>query len=83
MDSATGVIAQLLDYDSFGNVTLDTNPGFQPFGFQSGLYDADTTLVQFGARWYDAKAATPVAQISNLVQKVPECFCTISVGMQT
>ena len=33
---------------------LDTNPGFQPFGFQSGLYDADTSLVQFGARWYDA-----------------------------
>ncbi len=29
------------------------NPGFQPFGFQSGLYDPDTGLVQFRARWYD------------------------------
>ena len=54
VDAATGAIAQRLDYDTFGNVLLDTNPGFQPFGFQSGLYDSDTALVQFGARWYDA-----------------------------
>ena len=54
VDSATGLVAQRLDYDAFGNVLLDTNPGFQPFGFQSGLYDPDTALVQFGARWYDA-----------------------------
>jgi RHS repeat-associated protein len=32
---------------------LDTNPGFQPFGFAGGLYDADTGLVRFGARDYD------------------------------
>ena len=54
VDAATGVVAQRLDYDTFGNVFLDTAPGFQPFGFQSGLYDPDTALVQFGARWYDA-----------------------------
>jgi RHS repeat-associated protein len=35
-------------------VTSDTNPGFQPFGFAGGLYDADTGLVRFGARDYDA-----------------------------
>ena len=29
------------------------NPGFQPFGFQSGHYDPDTSLIRFGARWYD------------------------------
>src|SRR5690606_27383971 len=29
------------------------NPGFQPFGFAGGLYDADTGLVRFGARDYD------------------------------
>jgi RHS repeat-associated protein len=34
-------------------VTLDTNAGFQPFGFAGGLYDADTGLVRFGARDYD------------------------------
>jgi len=53
VDVATGQIAQRLDYDTFGNVTLDTNPGFQPFGFAGGLYDRDTQLVHFGAREYD------------------------------
>jgi RHS repeat-associated protein len=46
---------QRLDYDSFGRVLRDTNPGFQPFGFQGGLYDPDTGLVEFGCRWYDAE----------------------------
>ena len=32
---------------------LDTDPGFQPFGFAGGLYDRDTGLVRFGARDYD------------------------------
>jgi hypothetical protein len=27
--------------DEFGNVLADSNPGFQPFGFAGGLYDAD------------------------------------------
>ncbi len=54
IDVATGQIAQRLDYDAFGNVTLDTNPGFQPFGFAGGLYDRDTQLVRFSARDYDA-----------------------------
>ena len=34
---------------------LDTNPGFQPFGYAGGLYDTDTGLVRFGARDYDAQ----------------------------
>ncbi len=55
VDAATGVVAQRLDYDSFGRVIRDTNPGFQPFGFQGGLYDPDTGLVEFGCRWYDAQ----------------------------
>ncbi len=42
-----------MDYDEFGNVINDTNPGFQPFGFAGGLYDQDTKLVRFGARDYD------------------------------
>lgn len=50
-----GSIAQRLDYDVWGRVTTDTNPGFQPFGFAGGLYDADTGLVRFGARDYDAE----------------------------
>jgi len=33
---------------------MDTNPGFQPFGFAGGLYDQHTKLTRFGARDYDA-----------------------------
>jgi RHS repeat-associated protein len=42
-----------MNYDEFGNITSDSNPGFQPFGFSGGLYDRDTGLVRFGARDYD------------------------------
>jgi YD repeat-containing protein len=50
VDAQTGAIAQQISYDAFGQVTEDTSPGFQPFGFAGGLYDADTGLVHFGAR---------------------------------
>jgi RHS repeat-associated protein len=50
----TGTIAQKMDYDEFGNVVQDTNPGFQPFGFAGGLYDPHTKLTRFGSRDYDA-----------------------------
>ena len=55
VDTTTGAVLQRIDYDSFGNVLVDTNPGFQPFGFAGGLYDRDTKLVRFGARDYDAQ----------------------------
>jgi len=55
VNTADGTIAQRLDYDAFGNVLLDTHPGFQPFGFAGGLYDPHTTLVRFGARDYDTE----------------------------
>lgn len=55
VNTATGAIAQRIDYDEFGNVTADTNPGFQPFGFAGGLQDNQTKLVWFGARDYDAQ----------------------------
>ena len=54
VDAATGAVAQRIDYDEFGRVVLDTNLGFQPFGFAGGLYDPETGLVRFGARDYDA-----------------------------
>ena len=56
VDVDTGVVAQQLGYDTWGNVVLDTNPGFQPFGFAGGLYDVDTRLVRFGARDYDPES---------------------------
>jgi len=55
VNAATGEIAQRMDYTPFGQVTTDTNPGFQPFGFAGGLYDRDTELVRFGARDYDPR----------------------------
>lgn len=53
VDTNTGEIKQEVDYDEFGKVIRDTNPGFTPFGFAGGLYDRDTGLVKFGARDYD------------------------------
>lgn len=53
VDAATGAVVQRLDFDAFGRVTFDSNPGFQPFGFAGGLYDGDTGLVRFGHRDYD------------------------------
>jgi RHS repeat-associated protein len=48
VNTQTGEIVQRLDSDAFGDVVLDTNPRFQPFGFAGGL-------VRSGLRDYDAK----------------------------
>jgi RHS repeat-associated protein len=49
---ATGQVAQRVDCDSWGVITSDSSPGFQPFGFAGGLFDGDTRLTRFGARDY-------------------------------
>ncbi|MDQ7074669.1 MAG: RHS repeat-associated core domain-containing protein [Gammaproteobacteria bacterium] len=54
INSATGDVVQRIDYDVWGNISQDSNPGFQPFGFAGGIYDHDTQLTRFGARDYDA-----------------------------
>ena len=51
---ANGSVAQRKGYDEFCNITLDSNPGFQPFGYAGGLYDDETKLTRFGARDYAA-----------------------------
>ena len=53
IDTQTGDIAQRIDYDPYGAISTDTNPGFQPFAYAGGLYDTDTGLIRFGARDYD------------------------------
>jgi RHS repeat-associated protein len=63
---ASGEIAQHMDYDEFGNVVFDTNPGFQKFGFAGGLYESSTKLVRFGKRDYDAEIGRWTAKDPNL-----------------
>ena len=53
VDASTGNVIQRIDYDAFGKVLSDSNPGFQPFGFAGGMYDPATGLLRFGARDYD------------------------------
>ncbi|MBK9058308.1 MAG: hypothetical protein IPL82_10890 [Elusimicrobia bacterium] len=55
VNATNGTIIQRMDYDSWGNITTDTSPGFQPFGYAGGVYDQDTKLTRFGARDYDAR----------------------------
>ncbi len=55
VDVDTGVVVQRMEFDPYGQVLRDSNPGFQPFGFTGGLYDRDTGLVHLGHREYDAR----------------------------
>jgi RHS repeat-associated protein len=53
----TGSVIKQVDYDSFGNILTDTNPGFDlPFGFAGGMADPAHELVRFGARDYQPSA---------------------------
>jgi len=54
VDSTTGVVAQRMDFDGYGVVTLENPAAFQPFGFAGGIYDQHTKLTRLGARDYDA-----------------------------
>ena len=54
INSINGSIIQQIEYDEFGNILTDTNPGFQPFGFAGGIYDQQSKLTRYGARDYDA-----------------------------
>ena len=56
VNEATGAVVQRMDFDAWGNILVDTNPGWQPFGFAGGLFDHATKLTRFGARDYDAAA---------------------------
>ena len=55
VDANTGAVVQTIQYDEYGVLLADDNPGFMPFGFAGGLYDGETGLARFGARDYDAK----------------------------
>jgi RHS repeat-associated protein len=53
VNSMTGEVAEWIDYDAWGRVKRDTNPGFVSLGYAGGLRDTATGLVRFGARDYD------------------------------
>jgi len=55
VNQAAGAIVQRMDYDAWGIVIADSNPGFTPFGYAGGLYENQTKLVRFGARDYSLK----------------------------
>jgi RHS repeat-associated protein len=63
VDISNGSVAQGLDYEEYGAVLTDTEPGWQPFAYAGGIYDAagpqapvpGTGLVRFGARDYDPR----------------------------
>jgi RHS repeat-associated protein len=74
VNAHTGIIAQRLDYDQFGNIISDTHPGFQPFVFAGGLYDQDTGLIRFGARDY-------IPEIGRWTGKDPVGFSSGSANL--
>ena len=53
VDTATGAVAQQLDYDEWGVASVVGGTGLQTIGFAGGLQDIVTGLVRFGARDYD------------------------------
>jgi RHS repeat-associated protein len=57
VNAQTGDVVQEMEYDEYGNLVRDSNPGFTPFGFAGGLYDVQTEMVRYGVRDYEPSAA--------------------------
>jgi RHS repeat-associated protein len=76
VETATGAVAEQIDYDVWGNVLQDSNPGFQPFGYAGGLFDNATRLIRFGARDYDP-------EVGRWTGKDPVGFIGGSLGLYT
>jgi RHS repeat-associated protein len=57
LNATTGTIVQDVHYDADGQMTSNSAPSQQPFGFAGGLVDIDGRFVTFGAREYDPKTA--------------------------
>jgi RHS repeat-associated protein len=62
INTSTGDVVQRIDYDEYGQTVINTNPGFQPFGFAGGIEDLDTRLLHFGLREYDPMAGRWISQ---------------------
>ena len=57
VNALTGAVMQRADYDEWGGILWDTNPGLQAFGFGGGLLDLQSSVLRFGFRNYDPKSA--------------------------
>ncbi|MFN8495852.1 MAG: RHS repeat-associated core domain-containing protein [Caldilineaceae bacterium] len=57
VNATTGQIDQSVEYDDLGQVTTDSNPGLQSFGFAGGLYDYQTQILHYGSRDYDGESS--------------------------
>jgi YD repeat-containing protein len=57
IDTTSGDTVEELDYDTWGRITRDTNPGFQPFGYAGNLHGSLTGLDHMGARDYEPRRA--------------------------
>ena len=74
---ATGVIVQRMDYDEFGNVLVDTNPGGNVWVCRRSLRRC-TGLVRFGARDYDAVTGRWTARIRSCLKRARRTSTPIS-----
>ncbi|XP_041440534.1 teneurin-4 isoform X7 [Xenopus laevis] len=55
--SGTGLMIKQILYTAYGEIYLDSNPGFQIIiGYHGGLYDPLTKLIHMGRREYDVLA---------------------------
>ncbi|HET7251821.1 MAG TPA: RHS repeat-associated core domain-containing protein [Gemmatimonadales bacterium] len=53
IDASTGAVAERIDYDAWGHIVTDTNPGLLTLGYAGGITDHGTGLTRFGDRDYD------------------------------
>ncbi|MBN2008403.1 RHS repeat protein [candidate division KSB1 bacterium] len=77
VDITTGEVVQRVDYDAFGNITMDSNSGFQPFGYGGGLYESTTGLILYPNGDYDPETGRWTAPIqTDPFQMIlnPYCF---------
>jgi RHS repeat-associated protein len=44
---------ETIEYGPWGEIFAQSGAGVHSFGFAGGMWDRDTDLVRFGARWYD------------------------------
>lgn len=70
--NTSGAVVKQVNYDSFGTLLNDSNPGFDlPIGFAGGLPDPVTQLVRFGLRDYDPAAGRWTARDPALFDGSP------------